>query len=139
MTVNFPKINAIRAFAVLCVAVTSAYVMIMGKMTLDVLSGPDWCSRALGAGKAATANTGIPAESLNSCISLLTIQLKSVAINSFIYGGVVALCLATLVVIVLAGGKLDLGVTPTSVNVKMGKEKLDVDDVPIAGGPVIGS
>ena len=41
--------NIIKGFALVCVAVTSAYVMYMGWWLVTVLSGPDWCSRALGA------------------------------------------------------------------------------------------
>jgi hypothetical protein len=99
--------NPIRAFAVVCVAVTSVFVMVMSFRLLNTLSGPDWCRTAIGADKA-DANSKIDAA--QSCVGLLTIQLNSLATNSFIFGGVIALCLLTLIVIVIAGGKLDLKV-----------------------------
>lgn len=96
--------NPIRAVAVACVAVTSAYIMYMGYRLNEVLSGPGWCSTAIGAGRA-DANTNVDIG--KSCVGLLTIQLKSIATNSHILFGVIALCLLTLIVIVIAGGKLD--------------------------------
>jgi hypothetical protein len=98
--------NPIRAFAVVCVAVTSAFVMLMSFRLLNVLSGPGWCATALGAGKASSAEGTV--KGLDACVGLLTIQLKSLATNSYIFGGVVALCLLTLIVIVIAGARLDL-------------------------------
>lgn len=97
-------LNPIRGFAVLCVAVTSAFVMIMSYRLLTVLSGPGWCATALGAGKASSAEGTV--KGLDACVGLLTIQLKSLANNSYIFGGVIALCLLTLIVIVIAGGRL---------------------------------
>jgi hypothetical protein len=99
--------NPIRAFAVVCVAVTSVFVMVMSFRLLKTLSGADWCRTAIGADKA-DANSKIDAA--QSCVGLLTIQLNSLATNSYIFGGVIALCLLTLIVIVIAGGKLDLKV-----------------------------
>jgi hypothetical protein len=96
--------NPIRLFAVICVAVTSAFVMVMSYRLLNVLSGPGWCATALGAGKATSVDGTV--KGLDSCVNLLTIQLKSLANNSYIFGGVIALCLLTLIVIVIAGGRL---------------------------------
>jgi hypothetical protein len=98
--------NPIRMFAVLCVAVTSGFVMVMSYRLLNVLSGPGWCATALGAGKASSSD-GAPVKGLEACVGLLTIQLKSLATNSFIFGGVVAMCLLTLIVIVVAGARLE--------------------------------
>lgn len=100
-----PVKNPIRMFAVLCVAVTSGFVMAMSYRLLNVLSGPGWCATALGAGKASSSD-GTPIKGLEACVGLLTIQLKSLATNSYIFGGVIALCLLTLIVIVIAGGRL---------------------------------
>lgn len=97
-----PKIaNPIRAFAVACVAVTSVFVMYMSYQLLQTLSGPAWCSTAIGADKATDSGR---VDVAKSCVDLLTIQLKSLANNSYIFGGVIALCLLTLIVIVIAGG-----------------------------------
>lgn len=98
--------NPIRAVAVVCVAITSAYIMWMGWKLNETLSGPGWCRTALGAEKSSATDGTI--KGLDACVGLLTIQLKSIATNSHILFGVVALCLLTLIVIVIAGGKLDL-------------------------------
>ncbi|MFL6728069.1 MAG: hypothetical protein ACJ8FS_16375 [Sphingomicrobium sp.] len=96
--------NPIRWVAVICVAITSAYVMLMGYWINDTLAGPLWCSRAIGADK---VDTNSKVDAATACVSLLTIQLKSLATNSHILFGVVALCLLTLIVIVVAGARLD--------------------------------
>lgn len=104
--------NPIRLFAVLCVAVTSLFVMWMSFRLLNVLSGPGWCATAFGAGKVAGTE---PVKGLDACVGMLTIQLKSLATNSYIFGGVIALCLLTLIVIVIAGGKLSVDASATGV------------------------
>jgi hypothetical protein len=96
--------NTIRAFALLCVAVTSVYIMWMGYRLNETLSGPGWCRTALGAEKASSSDGTI--KGLDACVGLLTIQLKSLSTNSHILFGVVALCLLALIVIVVAGGRL---------------------------------
>jgi hypothetical protein len=94
-----PKIT-IRGFAVVFVIFTSGYVMWLGNKINDTLSGPGWCATALGAGKV-TGQT--PIAGLSSCVDLLKIQLSSLSINSHILLGTIALCIAVLVIIVLAG------------------------------------
>lgn len=111
--------NPIRGFAVLCVAVTSAFIMWMSYQLLHVLSGPGWCATALGAGKASSSD-GSPIKGLEACVSLLTIQLKALALNSYLFGGVIALCLLTLIVIVIAGSKLSFDAGPTGVKADIG-------------------
>lgn len=107
--------NPIRWVAVICVAITSVYIMYMGYRLNETLAGPDWCSRAIGADRA-TAGTG-RVDIAASCVSLLTVQLKSIATNSHILFGVIALCLLALIVIVIAGGQLDLSTKLGSVHV----------------------
>ena len=94
----------IRAFAVVCVAATSLYIMWMGYRVNEVLSGPGWCATALGAGKASSTD-GTPIKGLEACVGLLTIQLKTMSTNSHILFGSIALCLCVLIVIVIAGAK----------------------------------
>jgi hypothetical protein len=107
----FPIRNPIRMFAVLCVAVTTVFVMFMSYHLLQTLSGPGWCRTALGAEKASSSDGTI--KGLDACVGLLTIQLKSLANNSYIFGGVIALCLLTLIVIVIAGARLDFKASAT--------------------------
>ena len=94
--------HPIRAFALLCVAVTSAFLGFMAWRLVETLSSPEWCSKALQAERISTEKAG----GLTSCVDLLTIQLKALAVNSHIVLGVFALCLLVLIVIVIAGGKL---------------------------------
>lgn len=94
--------HPIRAFAVTCVAITSAYVMWMGYRLSNILASPEWCGKALQAEKISSQNFG----GLTACVDLLKIQLVAIERNSLVYSGVVALCLLVLIVIVIAGGKL---------------------------------
>lgn len=110
----FIKNQPVRFFALICVAVTSGYVMFMGWRLVETLSSPGWCNRALNADKIAPSS-GFDA--LEACVGLLTIQLKSLATNSHIFAGVIALCLLALMVIVVAGGHLSLASKLGSVNV----------------------
>lgn len=102
---------SIRAFAVVCVAVTSAYVMWMGYQLNETLSGPGWCRTALGAEKASSSDGTI--KGLDACVGLLTIQLKSLSTNSHILLGSIALCLSVLIVIVVAGARFSGEVSAT--------------------------
>ncbi len=100
--------NPIRAFAVIVVAVISAYIMWIGWQLITILSSPDWCSKALQAERISAQNFG----GLTACNKLLEIQLRSL----------VALCLLCLIVIVIAGGKLSLSASKTGVNANIGKD-----------------
>jgi hypothetical protein len=127
VAVKLPAVhNPIRVFAVVCVAVTSAFVMYMSHLLIQILSSPEWCGKALQAEKISSQNFG----GLTACIDLLKIQLLSLARNSYIFGGVVALCLLTLNVIVIAGGRLSFAVSKTGATANMGKE--DVEAIPVA-------
>ncbi len=100
-----PKItplNTIRTFALVIVAITSGFVMGMVIWLTRLLSDPSWCDRAIGAAKGADR----PETAFGGCFQLLTQQMSALAINSYIFGGVIALCLAALMIIVVAGGKL---------------------------------
>jgi uncharacterized membrane protein len=120
--------NPIRGFSVLIVAVIAVYIMWMGYRLNETLSGPGWCRTALGAEKSSATDGTI--KGLDACVGLLTIQLKSLATNSHILFGVVALCLLTLIVIVIAGGRLSLAASKTGVSANIGKEvDLAVDKV----------
>lgn len=119
---GLPLLNPIRLVAVICVAITTGYVMFMGYWLIEILSSPEWCGKALQAEKISSQNFG----GLTACIDLLKIQLRSLAVNSYMLFGVIALCLLTLIVIVIAGahlagkvskdgGEIDLGPGPTPV------------------------
>ena len=118
--------NPIRVFAVICVAVTSAFVMYMSFLLVQILSSPEWCGKALQAEKISSQNFG----GLTACIDLLKIQLGSLAKNSYIFGGVIAMCLLTLNVIVIAGGRLSLAVGKGGVSTNMASD--DVEALPVS-------
>lgn len=112
--------HPIRFFAVLCVALIACYIGYMGYRVNETLAGPGWCRTALGAEKASSTEGAI--KGLDACVGLLTIQLKSLATNSHILFGVMAGCLLVLVVIVIAGGKVDFAVNKTGVTGTIGKD-----------------
>jgi uncharacterized membrane protein len=118
---RLPRIsNPIRWVAVVCVAVTSFYVMYMSYTLLQTLSGPGWCRTALGAEKSSATEGTI--KGLDACVGLLQIQLKSLANNSYIFGGVIALCLLTLIVIVIAGGYVSFDFSKTGASGTIGRQ-----------------
>jgi len=99
---DITPVNTIRTFALVIVAITSAFVMGMVIWLTRLLSDPSWCDRAIGAAKGADR----PETAFGGCFQLLTQQMSALAINSYIFGGVIALCLAALMIIVVAGGKI---------------------------------
>lgn len=96
--------HPIRAFALICVAAIAVYIGWMAMKINDTLAGAGWCRTALGAEKISGKDATI--QGLEACVGLLQIQLKSLATNSHILFGSLALCLVTLIVIVVAKGKL---------------------------------
>lgn len=95
--------HPIRAFALLCVAATSAFLAYLALKLIGTLSSPSWCSTALQAEKITAKETFV---GLTACVDLLKIQLSALALNSQIVIGTFALCLGVLVVIVIAGARL---------------------------------
>jgi hypothetical protein len=121
--VKFPRFTT-RAFAVICVAVIAGYVMWMGFQLNETLSGPGWCRTALGAEQASGKDGVI--KGLDACVGLLTIQLKSLATNSHILLGTVAMCLIVLIVIVVAGARLDFKASKAGVEGTVEREPAPV-------------
>lgn len=97
------RAHPIRAFALVCVAATSAFLCYLVLKLIGVLSSPSWCSTALQAERITAKDTFV---GLTACVDLLKIQLNALALNSQIVVGTFALCLGVLVVIVLAGARL---------------------------------
>lgn len=114
-----PLHNPIRAAALVCVAVTSVFIMWMSFKLIDILSAPDWCARAINAEK---LSTGRATSSVELCKDLLLKQVSSLATNSHIYAGTIALCLLVLIVIVIAGGKLSFQASKSGVSANVGKD-----------------
>lgn len=113
--------NPIRAFAVLCVAVIATYLMWFGFVLTETLRSPRWCATALGAEKASA--DGKTQDGLKACIELLQIQLNSLALNSHINLGALAACLVVLIVIVIAGARLDAAISKGNLNFNLSREE----------------
>ena len=108
----------VRIFALICVAVTSAYVMWQGWRLVDILAAPTWCSRAINA-----SNEGDQPEfAVSGCFSLLKDQVAALAVTTHIYAGVIAFCLAALMVIVVANGRAS-GKGPGGFELDIGGER----------------
>lgn len=132
--------HPIQSFAVMCVAITSSYVMYMGYRLTTILASPDWCGKALQAQRISSQSFG----GLTACVDLLKIQLKALAENSLIYAGVIALCLLVLIVIVIAGARLsgDFGKGGAHLDLAPGGDPISVrvdqpksDPVPVTATP----
>lgn len=101
--------NTIRTYALVAVAVTSAALIGFGVWLIWLLGVSDWCGRAVTGAK----DVARPETAVGECFVLLDKQVTALSINSFIVLGTLALCLAVLVVIVIAGGKLSFKASAT--------------------------
>lgn len=108
----------IRTWALIAVAVTSASLIYFAHWLIERIASPDWCARAIGASKSTDVQ---PEYVVGGCFKLLNKQVEALALNSHIAFGVLALCLAVLVVIVLAGGQLKFRGTKEGVEMDIGK------------------
>lgn len=122
------KHNTIRTFALVCVAISSAYVMYMGWWLVRLLSANDWCVRALGAGKQADGNREL-IKGAEACVELMSQQIGALSVNSYIYGASTAICLMALMVIVIAGGRISFKGGKDGVSAEIGKEPPERDDI----------
>lgn len=114
----------LHAFGLVCVAATSAYLIYLSLWLVQTLAARDWCAQAIGADK---ATKGLPGgvDALTACVGLLTLQVKALALDSHIAIGTLALCLAVLVVVVIANARLEGKAGTTGVDLKIGSR----DDV----------
>lgn len=108
------QFNWLTFFAILCVAISSGFIMYMALKLTNTLASPDWCARAIKAEQLAGTRDS------SSCIELLTIQVKSLAVDNHIYSVTIAVCLAVLVVVVLAKARLDLEASKVGGKVSIG-------------------
>lgn len=111
--------NTIRSWALVAVAVSSIFTIGIAIWLISILSGQDWCSRALGAAKYAE---GRPQPAIDACFSLMDQQIKTLGWALLIVIGVQALSLLTLVVIVIAGGRLNLRGSKDGIDLDIGRE-----------------
>ncbi|PKB19670.1 hypothetical protein B0I00_1910 [Novosphingobium kunmingense] len=108
----------LHVFALVCVAVTSAFLIWLSLHLIEILAARDWCLTAIGADKASPSTGDI--DTLTACVGLLTLQVRALAIDSHIAIGTLALCLAVLVVVVLANARIQLRAGPSGVDGTIG-------------------
>jgi hypothetical protein len=111
--------NTIRTWALVATALTSGIVAGFGWWLIKILAAPDWCERAIGAADAAQAR---PDASVQACFGLLNKQVDALALNSHFAIGTLALCLAVLVVIVMAGGRLSFKASKSGIETEIGRD-----------------
>lgn len=105
--------NTIRTFALICVAITSVFIMAMSYWLTTILAAPEWCGRAINAEKLSSARA---TSSVELCKDLLLEQVNALANNSHIYSGSIALCLIALMLIVVAGGRISFSASKAGVS-----------------------
>ncbi len=96
--------HSVRTWALVAVGITSGAMIYFGWRLIDLLSEPTWCNRAMGAADQSNAR---PEYAVGGCFNLLAKQVDALALNSHFALGTLALSLLVLVVIVLAGGKIN--------------------------------
>lgn len=113
-------LNTIRTYALVAAAVTSVALIGISCWLIYLVSRPNWCSQAIGASQYVD---GRPEFAVSGCFSLLRQQVATLSINSYISLGTLALCLAVLVVIVIAGGRLSFKASRDGVEGNIGRER----------------
>lgn len=112
--------NSIRTWAMVAVAVSSAFTIGIAVWLIAILSAQDWCTRALGASKYAN---GRPETAIQACFDLMGEQVDTLGYALLIVIGVQGMSLLVLVVIVLAGGKLSFTANRDGVSADMSREQ----------------
>lgn len=96
--------HSVRTWALVAVGITTGAMIWFGWHLITLLSEPTWCNRAIGAADQANVR---PEYAVGGCFNLLAKQVDALALNSHFALGTLALSLLVLVVIVLAGGKIN--------------------------------
>lgn len=116
------KSNSIRTFALICVAVTSAFLIYCCYWLITLLSSQGWCRRAMGA----VAETDGRAEfAVGGCFRLLHDQVGALTVSLYMALGSLSLCLLVLMVIVVAGGRLSFTASAKGVSGSMQSDESD--------------
>lgn len=118
MTEMTPR-NSLRTFALVCVAVTSSFIMAVSAWLIYLLQS-DWCGRAIEAG--AETRAARPEYAVGACFGLLNQQVAALAWSNHIALGVLALSLFVLIVIVIAGGRASFKLSGTGLEGDVGSD-----------------
>lgn len=114
------KKNPISAFAVLLVAAIGIYIGIINFKLTEVLSGPGFCGKAVGADKLTPGTQTVAV--LNGCIDLLKLQVSALGTNSHIFAATMGLCVTVLIVVVVAGARASAKANTTGFEFDVGRE-----------------
>ena len=112
--------RSIRTFALAATAISSTFSIGLSLWLVWLLSSQDWCTRALGAAKYAD---GRPEFAIAGCYNLMTQQVEALSLSLYISVGIQALCLAVLMVIVVAGGRLSFKASKDGVETNIGRDE----------------
>lgn len=117
-----------RRWSLYLVGLTSVFLMGLLVWQTFLLSSGKWCSRALGA-EALTGEhdhmtnaSDVKLDAMTACIGLLSKQVNFMGWSHMIGMGVIALCLGVLVVIVLAGARLELQASKDGFSLNTSKD-----------------
>ncbi|CDO34032.1 hypothetical protein [Novosphingobium sp. KN65.2] len=113
------KRSAIRTWALIAVVVSSVFLMVFAWRLVDRLASPDWCNQALGATKYVN---GRPDYAVKACVELMLVQLKGLSTPLLVTIGTFAVCLFVLVVIVLAGGRVQFSANRDGASTTIGRD-----------------
>lgn len=113
------KSQTIRRFALACAAVTSVFLIYLSYWLVQLLATGNWCSRAIGASEYVD---GRPDYAVRGCFTLLHEQVHALANTLYISVGILALCLLVLMVIVVAGGRIQFSASKSGAQVNMGRD-----------------
>lgn len=119
--------NTIRTWALVAVAISTAFVIFMGIWLTSILSAPNWCARAIGAAQEGNR----PESAITGCFTLLHDQVAALAWNSHIFAATVGVSLLVLVIIVLAGGRVSFKADKSGIS-----GDIVSDDAPLAAQTV---
>lgn len=117
------KKNPISAFAVLLVGLIAIYIGYMNYWLTEVLAGPGFCGKAVGADKLTPGTNTVSV--LNGCIDLLKLQLSALGTNSHIFAATFGLCLTVLIVVVIAGARASAKANTTGFELNVGKHEAE--------------
>lgn len=102
--------NPISFFAVLCTLAAGSFLAYTTLRLLNILTSPEWCSKAIQAERITPGNTFV---GLTSCVAMTMEQVKALATALLISISGSNFVLLVLVIVVVAGAK---------ANFKIGKE-----------------
>lgn len=109
--------RGVRIFALVCVAVTTIFVIGMSVWLNRIIASTDYCGKVVGSAKYAD---GRPDFAIKGCVEVMRDQLSALSNTSLIYAATVALCLLVLMVVVVAEAHLRGKASTSGLDFEMG-------------------